>query len=102
MRNPVILIILLAAILISCRTKAENLATNLNENSTETRPLVVPTPTASSASKAQSTSDIHSKIGIADVSSDQTGCLRTKNANLAEKTPVSIIILLDEPPQKVL
>ena len=84
--------ILFSAFLISFRSNAEN--------PLEIKPLVSPTPTASRTPKAAF--DIHSKIGIADVLSGEPSCLRTKNANLAEKTPVSIIISLDEPPQKVL
>lgn len=101
MQKLSILLILLAAFLISCQTKVENLATNLNTNYVENiekieeiQPLISPT--------SKEAFNIHSKIGIVDVHSDRTGCLRTKNANLAEKTPISIIISLNEPPQKVL
>jgi hypothetical protein len=103
MKNLSILLILLAAFFASCQTKAESVLTNMNVNSNETtakieetKPLIPPTP----APKLKF--DINSKIGFAEVSDDKPGCLRTKNGNLAEKTPVSIIVLLDEPPQKVL
>jgi hypothetical protein len=46
--------------------------------------------------------NIHSKIGIADVRDDGIGCLRTKNKDLAEKSAVSIILSLEEPPQRIL
>jgi hypothetical protein len=46
--------------------------------------------------------NIHSKVGIVDVRKGRTSCLRTKNGDLAKKTPVSIIISLDEPPQRIL
>lgn len=102
MRNLAILIILFTAIFSSCQTKAENFAANLNEVSPETIPLGSPTPIASLILKPKEKFDIHSKIGIVDVRSGETSCLRTKNANLVEKTPVSIIISLDEPQQKIL
>jgi hypothetical protein len=71
------------------------------ENWKEIKPPVSPTPIVSPVPKAAF--DIHSKIGIVDVRDEErTSCLRTKNGDLAEKTPVSIIISLDEPPQKVL
>lgn len=102
MRNSAIPILLFIAFLASCQTKAENLAVNFTENPAEIKPLVSSTPTPSSTPKPKETFNIHSKVGIVDVLSDQPSCLRTKNGDLAEKTPVSIIISLDEPPQKVL
>lgn len=97
MKNLAILAILCAAICGSCKAKAENLAA--------LEPLVSPTPIASiipTTPTPKAVFDIHSKIGIADIrSSDRTSCLRTKNADLKANTPVSIIISLDEPPQKV-
>jgi hypothetical protein len=44
---------------------------------------------------------IQSKIGIVDGDKDDV-CLRTKNGNLTENTPVSIVTSLYESPQKVL
>lgn len=103
MRNLSILLILLVAFLASCQTKAESISTNTNVDSAEktkkndeTKPLISPTP----APKLEF--DIHSKIGFAEVFYDEPGCLRTKNGNLAEKAPISIVVSLDEPPQKVL
>ncbi len=56
--------------------------------------LITPTP--------KPPSGINSKIGIVDVHSDGITCLRSKIGDLAGGTPVSIIISLSEPPQKVL
>lgn len=44
---------------------------------------------------------IQSSVGIVDGQKDKI-CLRTKNGNLKENTPVSIVTSLDESPQKVL
>ena len=102
MKNPLILLILFAAFLTSCQTKAESVLINLNVNSNEkttkieeTKPLILPTPTP------KLKFDILSKIGFAEVFDDKPGCLRTKNGSLTEKTPVSIVVSLDEPQQKV-
>lgn len=102
MRSPAILIILIAFILASCQTNAKDVAANLNENSADIKPITLPTPTASHTPKEKGKFDIHRKIGIVDVHSDEPSCLRTKNGDLAEKTPISIIVSLAEPPQKVL
>ncbi len=62
--------------------------------------LIAPPPSLSQKTKEKF--NIQSKIGIADVRSNGTGCLRTKNGYLTRGTPISIITALDEPPQKVL
>jgi hypothetical protein len=94
------LIGLLAIFFVSCQAKVGNQAADLHTNdignikiTEEIQPLISPTPEGF---------NIHSKIGIADVRSDRPSCLRTKNGDLAEKTPISIIISLDEPPQRIL
>lgn len=46
--------------------------------------------------------DIHSRVGIVDVGDNQLICFRTKNGNLAEKSPISIVTSLYQFPQKVL
>lgn len=101
MKKLAVLIILYGAFLTSCQTKATNLVTNLNENSVEVKPLISPTPTTSLTPELKQVSGIHSKIGIVDVSGNGTTCLRTKNGNLPEKTPVSIIIFPYESPTQV-
>lgn len=90
------LIFLCSPLLISCKISATNLAANITEQTIETKVQVLPTP------KSKEIFDIHSKIGIAEIQSDEPSCLRTKNGDLAENTTVSIIYSLDEPPQKVL
>ncbi len=47
-------------------------------------------------------SNIYSKVGTVDSKGHDSICLQTKNANLVENTPVSIVIALDKKPQKVL
>lgn len=105
MKNLIVLMFLGGVILTACQINMTIPVTNLSENSVEAEPFISPTPTPSLTPKPKEAFDIHSKIGIVDVrslDSDKPSCLRTKNGNLAEKTPVSIIISLDEPPQKVL
>lgn len=93
-------IFLLSLFLLSCESKGAHLAADLPTSNAEikapeeTEPLVLPTQKAPF--------NIHAKVGIVDVRGDQTGCLRTKNDDLGEKTPISIIIALDELPQKIL
>ena len=101
MKSLAIILISFTAFLISCQTNAENLVTDLNENPTEIKPLVSPTPIASLTPKPKPTFGIHSKIGIVDGDRDDI-CFRTKNGNLAENTPVSIVTSFYEPPPKVL
>ncbi|MGB7201108.1 MAG: hypothetical protein WBD16_02435 [Pyrinomonadaceae bacterium] len=103
MQKLPILLILFCWVLLSCQPKTPNATTTVNTNSIENvnkteeiQTSISPTPVPND------TFDIHSKIGIADVRSEGSSCLRTKNANLLEKTPISIVISLDEPPQKVL
>jgi len=103
MKKMLILLILFTAFLISCQTRADNLVTNLNTNSIENitkieefKPVVSPTPTP------KSVKGIDSKVGIVDLTDDKMICFRTKNANLTEKTPISIITSIYAPPQKVL
>jgi len=102
MKYLAILMLLGGSILGACRAEAENLVTKLDKGPTEITTLFSPTPTPLPTPKPTPIFDIHAKIGIADLRSDGTGCLRTKNGNLAVNTPVSIIISLDEPPPKVL
>ena len=107
MKNPAILMILCGAILTSCQTNSASLVTNFNENSVEIKPLVSPTPTTlptpmvSATPKLKAKFDINSKIGIIDGDIEHI-CFRTKNGNLAENTPVSIITEFYESSQKVL
>lgn len=109
MKKTLILLTSLGAFLISCHTEAASTSFIINTNSVEnsvkievSKPLNLPIPTASPMLTPKSVSGINSKVGIVDVNDDQTICFRTKNSNLAEKTPVSIIISLYEFPQKVL
>jgi hypothetical protein len=102
MKKSALILILLTAFLASCQLNNKSLAKNLPVNSAEIESTVSPTPAASSNSETILTGDIHSKIGIVDIHSDGKGCLRTKRGDLVAKTPVSIIISLDEPPQKIL
>lgn len=46
--------------------------------------------------------NIYSKVGVVDSKEQKSICLQTKNANLVKNTPVSIVIRLDNKPQKVL
>lgn len=105
MKNLIVLMFLSGAVLTACQSNVTIPVNALNENAVEISPLISLTPTPSLTPKPKEEFDIHSKIGIVDVHSDDSdkpSCLRTKNGNLVEKTPVSIIISLDEPPQKVL
>ena len=99
MNKRLILLMLLTIFGVGCLAKAEATGLNFglieNFNGESVQMSVLPTP------KTKKTFDIHQKIGIADVS-DKLGCLRTKNGDLAEKTPVSIIISFDYPPLKIL
>jgi len=99
LKNLLILNILMTAVFTSCRIKAENLDTVSDRNLAETKLLVVPTPVSSLTPKPAF--DINSKIGIVDVDGDETACLRTKNGNLPEKTPISIIIFPYDSPTLV-
>jgi hypothetical protein len=92
MKNQAILMVLCVTILTSCQVKATNTVMTETENSVIT-PTISPTPSLSVIPKQKEKFDIHSKIGIVDVNGDGITCLRTKNGNLPEKTPVSIIIL---------
>jgi hypothetical protein len=100
MQKLSILLILFTGFLLSCQPEVGNLATGLStkqaeniKKTEEIQPLISPTP--------KEVFNIHSKIGIVE-GDGQTICLRTKNINLTEKTPVSLIVSLDEKPQKVL
>jgi hypothetical protein len=101
MRKQFLIVILAVGLLASCQAGIENGVPNQDENHltivsepNEIQPLITPTP--------ESTFDINSKIGIVDVDSGGTTCLRSKVSDLAAGAPVSIIISLSEPPQKVL
>lgn len=97
--------VLCGAIFTSCQVNATNTATIEPQNRVVISPTASPTPMLSPKPTPKAKFDIHSKIGIADIHYDESNkpsCLRIKNGNLAEKTPVSIIISLDELPQKVL
>ena len=103
MQKLLILLILFLGFLLSCQPKTLNSTTTVNTNSIENvnkteeiQTSISPTPVPNE------TFDIHSKIGIVDIHSNEASCLRTKNGDLAENTTVSIIFSLDEPPQKVL
>ncbi len=105
MKNRRILMVLCGAIFTSCQVNATNTATIEPQNRVVISPTASPTPMLSPKPTPKAKFDIHSKIGIADIHYDESNkpsCLRIKNGNLAEKTPVSIIISLDELPQKVL
>lgn len=90
-----------AMLSLSCQPKVGILASNANSTNVEIsetaegfRDPVSPTP--------DEVFNIHSKIGVADVRGDRTGCMRTKNGDLVQRTPVSVIISLDEPTHRVL
>ena len=53
-------------------------------------------------SQNENKTNIYSKVGTVDSKGQESICLQTKNANLVKNTPVSIVINLDEKPQKVL
>lgn len=100
-KQHLITVILTVGFLVSCQAGTENGVLNQNTNqlatvreSNESQPLTTPTPLPPSG--------INSKIGIVDVHSDGITCLRSKIGDLAVGTPVSIIISLSEPPQRVL
>lgn len=90
-----------AMLSLSCQanvgTLASNVDSNIVETSTTAEEIQVPSPPTT-----DEVFNIHSKIGIADVRDGGTGCLRTKNGDLAERTPVSVIISLNELPQRIL
>lgn len=105
MKIQAISVFLWAAILTSCHVNATNAVPLDAQNHAVVTPTPSPTPVtiSSETPKPKEKFDIHSKIGIVDVVSDKPGCLRTKNGDLAEKTPVSIIILpYDDAPIRVL
>jgi hypothetical protein len=102
MKNPLAILILLAAFAASCQMDNKISAENSTGSETRIEPLVSPTPINSPAAETILINDIDSKIGIADIHGDGTGCLRTKRGDLDAQTPVSIIFSLDEPPQKIL
>lgn len=97
------LLILSAALFVSCQTRAESpsaeLEIDLMEKTSkieESKLLILPTP------GPKLKFDIHSKVGIVEIRGEEKSCLRTKNGNLAEKIPISIITFFDDLPQKVL
>ncbi len=92
---------LCGAILTACQKNGTNLTADLNESQVEIKPIVSLTPTLAPVLKPKEKFDIHSKIGIVEVSSMGENCLRTKNGNLLEKTPVSVIVLPYESSQQV-
>ncbi len=97
MRKLTIAFILFAGLLLSCRPEAVRPNANVETANSDNSNRAVefqPSPTPSDSS------DINAKVGLADVGSEGTGCLRTKNPNLYEKQHISVIISLDEPPQK--
>ena len=97
MKILLIVLISLNLFLISCQTKVKSFGININSSETPKAKIVIsPTPTLEVKSK-----DIDSKIGIVDGSKEDI-CFRTKNGNLAENTPVSIVTSFYEPSQKVL
>lgn len=101
MKNLVILAVLCSSLFISCCVNTTDLGIIEAENRIEITTTVFQTPTASTTPKPREKFDINSKIGIVDVLSDQPSCLRTKNGDLAEKTPVSIIIFPYDSPLRV-
>ncbi len=107
MKNPAILMILCGAILTSCQVNATNTATIEAQNrvvippTASLTPMPSPTPTVSATPTPKAKFDIHSKIGIVDVLSEEPSCLRTKNGNLLEGTPVSIIVISEDSPPRV-
>lgn len=92
MKHLAILAILGSSLFISCSVNATGSGIIEAENRV-IAPAAILTPTPSTTpTPLAARGDLHSKIGIVDVRSDGTGCLRTKNGNLLEKTPVSIVI----------
>lgn len=63
--------------------------------------LILVSATFGLAQTAKKT-NIYSKVGVVDSKGQDSICLQTKNANLVKNTPISIVIRLDEKPQKVL
>lgn len=100
--------ILCTVIWVSCQVNATNTATIVAENRVVITPIDSLTPTPSQTPVALATPkskekfDIHSKVGIVDVTDDQIICFRTKNPNLNENTPILIVTDISEPPQKIL
>ena len=94
------LLFLFTVFLLSCQANAENIKSHLSENivkTSNTEPKIIPTP-----SPKLNTQVINQKVGIVDVSKENIVCLRTKNADLAENTPIAIVDSLFNPPQKVI
>jgi hypothetical protein len=108
MKKTIILLIGLAAFLTSCQTKAETTAVILNPSNTNTNSVKNTVETEESKPSNQppptpkTVRGINSKVGIVDVTGDEIICFRTTNADLTEKTPISIVASIYEPPQKVL
>jgi len=102
--QKLILILLLSVVTMSCTSEGTDVSntnsrTNNASNSSttvEATPMLTPTPTPFDPS------DINGKIGLADVSFQSSGCLRTKNGSLSEGQPVAVVLSIDEPPQKVI
>lgn len=99
MKKTLTILILLSTFLISWQTKAEDIQTQSGENINEFTKVGVQPHLILSAEPTRQ--DINSKIGIVDGDKDDI-CFRTKNGDLKENTPVSIITLPYESPQKVL
>ena len=111
MMKTLIWIIGLAFLLTACQIKAEstalnqikadNTTPNTNTNSPNNSvKMEDPKPVTSPA--LQTVRGIESKVGVVDLTEDERICFRTKNAYLTTNTPVSIVVSIYEPPQKVL
>jgi hypothetical protein len=101
MKHLAILAILCSSLFISCSVNAAGSGMIEAENRV-VAPAAVLTPTPSITPPPQAARGLHSKIGIVDVDGDGSACLRTKNGNLAEQTPISIIIFPYDSPTQVL
>jgi hypothetical protein len=110
MKKTIIWVIALTFLLTSCQIKAENTAPNqikaenttpnINTNSPDnTVRMEDLKPITSPAAKA--VRGINAKVGVVDLTEDRMVCFRTKNADLTKNTPVSIVVSIYEPPQKV-
>lgn len=98
MKNLLTKFILSTLFVVSCQTKATNIeikSDKINVESSKVQIETSPTPKSNNQ-------DINSKIGIVDVSENEIVCLRTKNADLIEDTPITIVGSVFEFPQKII
>lgn len=99
MKNLLIISILIILFSASCRTNAEEFS-KFDQIFTQNNKTVEPENPAT-INLEYTEDDINLKVGIVEEDSDNI-CFRTKNGDLTENTPITIITSLNEKPQKIL